>query len=103
MDTVNVEKVYEDVPNVITQRQDEKLSAQIARETLDRLISAVDVDNPDVDEYSVLGRLAVEAGLMWRCVDPHCRGINHHNSAKCDNCNSRKPRKHEVPKANPWF
>lgn len=82
-----------------------KLSnTQIAtiRETLDLLIGAVDVDNPSVDEYNVLGKLAVEAGLMWRCAGPNCRGLNHNDCVKCDNCNRLRPRKRETPKADPW-
>jgi len=70
---------------------------QAVRETLVTIIGAIDVDNDEVDEYDVVGRLLVRAGLMWRCVSPSCRCINHLKSAKCDNCGSRKAKSREVP------
>lgn len=67
------------------------------REVVDRLISAVDVDNDDVNEYNVLGDLLVRSGLAWRCIQPQCDCINHLDNLTCDNCDSRKPRKRETP------
>lgn len=73
-------------------------NANMATDILDRLIGAVDVDNYDADEYDVLGRIMVRAGVMWRCVNASCRGINHLESVTCDNCRSRKPPKRSEPK-----
>jgi len=67
------------------------------QDALDRLIAAVDIDNRDVDEYDTLARLMVSAGLMWRCWDSDCAGINHMHCAKCDNCGKRRPKEREVP------
>lgn len=72
------------------------------REALDMLIGAVELDRDDVDEYTVLGDIAVRAGLMWRCINNDCRCLNHTNNGNCDNCNKRRPRLRETPKADPW-
>ena len=66
-------------------------------QVLDSLIAAVDVDNRDVDEYTVLASLMVRSGLMWRCISPSCRGLNHLKCQKCDNCGARAPKKHSQP------
>lgn len=73
---------------------------EVLRDTMNRLISAVTVDEFDKDgvsEYDVLSRLAVKAGLMWRCINPQCEGLNHLNCTRCDNCNSRRPKAHSKP------
>lgn len=73
---------------------------EVTRDILNRLISAVEVNEFDKgfsEEYTTLGRLAVRAGLMWRCVNHGCRCLNHLNNPRCDNCNSRKPKDREIP------
>lgn len=76
--------------------------AQAMREAMDKLIASVDLDNWDVDEYKVLGDIMVRSGLMWRCVDPSCRGINHQNCSSCDSCGKRKPKSRDIPQADTW-
>lgn len=74
-----------------------RLKTQFTEGFVDRLIAAVDLDNYDADEYAVLGGILVRAGFAWRCVNSSCRGINHLDCAKCDNCGSRKAKAREVP------
>ena len=70
---------------------------QVIRETLDSIIGAIDVDNDEVDEYDVVSRVLVRSGLMWRCVSPSCRCINHLKSATCDNCGKRQAKRRDKP------
>ena len=70
---------------------------QTIRETLDAIIAAVDVDNDELNEYDVVGATLVRAGLMWRCIDPACKCVNHLNYSVCDNCGRRQHRKRAKP------
>lgn len=92
----------ETVNEIITRRSGGDKQAQAMREAMDRLLASVDLDNWEVNEYDVLGRIMVRSGMMWRCVDPQCRGINHNNCTSCDNCNRKKPRERAVPKNDPY-
>lgn len=73
---------------------------QVIRESMDRLIGAVDLDNDDVDEYNVLGNIMVRAGIMWKCLDRSCNCINHLNALTCDNCGRKKAKSRDIPKAD---
>lgn len=108
-DQIMVEQIEETIVDAEKPRKKRDGDSLIAekrleavREALNMLIAAVDVDNDEIDEYDVLARLAVSAGLMWRCVNPQCRGINHNNCGGCDNCGKHRPRKREEPKPDQW-
>lgn len=99
--TETVETEDANAPKDIRRQGGDKRMAAI-REAMDMLIGAVDVDNYDVNEYDVLGKIAVRAGLMWRCVNHRCRGINHNNCTSCDSCDQRRPRPRAEPKPEPY-
>lgn len=101
-ETAETVEAIDSVKENIARRPGGDKYMQAMREAMDRLIGAVDLDNYDVDEYDVLGRIMVRSGLMWRCVNHDCNGINHNNCTSCDNCNARRPKAREVPKADTW-
>lgn len=67
------------------------------RETVDRILAAVDVDNDETNEYDVVGSILSRAGLAWRCIHPDCRCVNHLDSSTCDVCDRRRPKARAVP------
>lgn len=95
-----VESVNKNVQRVKDAHARRDRNWEVIRETMDSLIGAT--DNDDLQEYDILGKIAVRAGLMWRCVDQDCAALNHLNCQRCDVCNSRRPKDREVPKADNW-
>ena len=100
MEEVQEAHVSPAVNRVVADKARRDRGWEIIRDTLDRLIGAS--DNDEVEEYEVLGRIAVRAGLMWRCVDSDCAAVNHMNCTGCDVCGKRKPKDREVPQADGW-
>lgn len=101
-ETVEAEEVKPVKKSHDADKRLQAMRSQGIRDAMDSLLGAVDVDNDDVDEYNVLGGIMVRAGLMWRCVNPSCRGINHNNCGGCDNCGKRRPLPRQEPKPDPF-
>ena len=73
------------------------IDEMIAGVTPDNLYTTLDGER--IDEYTLLGRLMVKAGVAWVCLNDKCRGINVHKNLTCDNCRGRKPKSRSVVEA----
>jgi len=58
------------------------------------------LDGERVDEYTLLGRLMVKAGVAWTCLDDDCRCINVQKNSSCDSCGRRRAKLRDIPKAD---
>lgn len=76
---------------------------------VDEMIAGVDpenvyttLDGERVDEYTLLGRMMVRAGVAWTCLDHKCRCINMQRDGACTNCGRRRAKMRDIPKADTW-
>lgn len=76
---------------------------------IDEMLAGVDpenfyltLDGERVDEYTLMGRLMVRAGVAWTCLDHKCRCINVQKNLSCDSCGRRRASKRSIPQPDSW-